>query len=111
MTFNGDVQASGLASGKPFQLPFGLLHSRQHLPCQGQYPQTGSRESHRSRAPDQQGRTQPPLQILELMRQRRLGHMKAFRRFHQGTGLFDGQQGGQVSHFQHELISYSQLDI
>ena len=96
VALDGHVEPSGLAAGQPGEIQGSGLDQGQHLVGELQQALAGRGEAHRSRLADEQRAAEPLLQVLELMRQGRLGQVDAFRGLDQGSGAAQRGHGPQV---------------
>ncbi|MNR29752.1 hypothetical protein D3C85_1471590 [compost metagenome] len=103
MAFDGHVQAPGGATGQAGDVAFGAAQQRQGRIGQLQQAQTGAGKAYRLGLAHEDWHPQAFLQLLELMRQGRLGQVQAFGGLHQAIGLAQGMQGFQVADFEHHV--------
>lgn len=106
VTFDGHMQASGLATGQALQIPFRLAQLRQNIVSQTQQAQSGAGETHGFALAGEQGQAETLLQILDLMGQGRLGQVQPFSGLHQAFSFAQGNQGAQMTYFQHASVLY-----
>jgi len=66
-----------------------------------QQAQPGAGKAYRLALAYEQRQAQAFFQLLELVRQRRLGQMQALGGFHKAVGLAQGMKGFQVADLQH----------
>lgn len=99
------MQPAGATGAQPGQIAFGGLHLRQHLIRQAQQPLARPREAHRPALALEQPGADAILQLLELMRQRRLGQMQLLGRGGEAAGVAQGGQTAQMTPLDHELSS------
>ena len=101
MTLDGHMQAPGLAARKPLNIALGLAHLGQQGVGQTQQPQTCAGKAHWLALAHKQAHAEPFFQILDLMRQGRLGQMQTLGGFNKAFCLAQGSQGAQVAEFKH----------
>lgn len=102
MAFDGHVQAPGGAAGQPGDIALGTTQQRQGGIGQLQQTQAGAGEADGLGLAYEQRQAQAFLQLLELVRQRRLRQVQALGGLHQAVGLAQGMKGFQVTDFQHK---------
>ena len=107
MAFDGHDQPPGFAAGQFGDFKFGRMHQRQHLVGKLDQPIAGTGEPHRPGLADKQAATDPAFQILDLVRERRLGEKHPFSRFHQAIGVPKSAERSKVAQFdqRHEFDS------
>lgn len=108
MAFDRHVQASGGAAGEPRQVALGGAQLGQQRVGQLQQAQSGAGEAHRLGLAHEQLHAQALLELLELVRQRRLGQVQALGGFDQAVGFAQGVQGLEMAKFEHGAPLYEQ---
>ena len=101
VAFDGHVQAPGGAPGQTADVAFGGAQQWQGGVGQLQQAQTGAGEAHRFGLAHEQRHAHAFFQLLELVRQGRLGQVQAIGRIHQAVGFTQGVQGLEVTDFKH----------
>jgi hypothetical protein len=100
VAFDRHVQSTGFAAGESFKVALCPMNHRQQFIGKSQQALTGGRESERPRFTHEQRTTKTILEILQLVRQRRLRQEHAFRRLDEATGIPQRGQGSQMTQFE-----------
>ncbi len=97
VAFDRDAQLAGFALHHARQIAFGFRHLRQHRVGQFQQALAGRGEAHRHRLALEQRDRVIVFQMLELVRQRRLGQIEQRAGAQQAAGLAQRVQGFQMA--------------